>query len=104
MQPHIRASDAERQRVVDLLQEHTTAGRLSLDEFSTRVDAANRAVTRGDLAVLTADLPTPAQPRPDERPWPTGLVVAGIVVAVVLLVAIIAAMAGWMHMGPMMGR
>jgi hypothetical protein len=64
----IRASDEDRQRVVDLLQQHTSTGRLSLDEFTERVDVAYKAVTLGDLAVVTRDLPViQAEPRPVRR-------------------------------------
>lgn len=103
MQPHMRASDADRHRVAQILAEHTTAGRLSLDEYTARLDAANRAVTHADLAPLTADLPAAAEPPPARR-LPTALVVAGIVLAVLLLAALVAGIAGSMHMGSMMGH
>jgi hypothetical protein len=102
MQPNIRASDAERQHVVDILQDQTSTGRLTLDEFETRVDAAQRAVTRADLAALTADLPQPTTP-PARRPLVIGLVVAAIVLVLLIVTAILAGLAGWGHMGPMMG-
>lgn len=104
MQPFMRVSDADRQDVVDILQEHTAAGRLSLNEFTARVDAANRAVTHADLVPLTADLPTPVPAVPPVRRWPTGLVVAGIVLALLLVVALVAGLTSGMHMGPMMRR
>lgn len=53
----IRASDDDRHRVVDALQRHTEAGRLSLDEFTERVDSAYAARTLADLAAVTRDLP-----------------------------------------------
>jgi hypothetical protein len=55
-----RASDEDRQRVVDLLQRHTAAGRLTLDEFTDRVGEAYAARTLGDLAAVTHDLPADA--------------------------------------------
>jgi hypothetical protein len=62
----IRASDSDRERVVELLQQHTAAGRLSLDEFAERVDVACAARTLGELAVVTSDLPVPdAEPEPE---------------------------------------
>jgi hypothetical protein len=104
MQPDIRVSDAERQHVVDVLQRHTSEGRLTLDEFSTRVDAAQRAVTRADLAAVTADLPEPPAPTPaTRRPLVIGLLVAAIVVVLLLVVGVVAAVSGWGHMGPMKG-
>ena len=53
----IRASDADRDRVAGLLQEHLAAGRLTDEEFDERVDAALHARTLGELDELLADLP-----------------------------------------------
>lgn len=61
MNPHIRASDADRARVADALQRHTAAGRLTLDEFDQRSAAAYAAHTIGDLDAITADLPPLAE-------------------------------------------
>lgn len=59
--PAIRASDREREDVVEKLSEHATTGRLTLSELEQRVERAFRATTREELAKLTADLPdTPA--------------------------------------------
>jgi hypothetical protein len=69
MDPDLRASHADRELVVAALQRHTAAGRLTLDEFGERVDRALAAVTRGELAAVTRDLPT--EPGPDPDP-PTG--------------------------------
>jgi hypothetical protein len=52
-----RASDAERSRTVDRLQQAHVEGRLTSDEAAQRIEAALRAKTRGDLAGLVADLP-----------------------------------------------
>ena len=53
----IRASDEDRQRVVTALERHTGAGRLTLDEFAARVEAACGAVTQAELSAVTHDLP-----------------------------------------------
>jgi Domain of unknown function (DUF1707)/Cell wall-active antibiotics response 4TMS YvqF len=53
----LRASDADRERAVAALREHLLAGRLTLAEFSDRVDAALRAGLGGDLARVQEDLP-----------------------------------------------
>jgi hypothetical protein len=60
----VRASDADRDRTVEALAAASAEGRLSLDEYSQRSDAALAARTLGDLAGLTADLPavSPAAP------------------------------------------
>jgi len=55
-----RAGDADRMAVADQLREHYAAGRLTMDEFRARLDAAYAAVTTGDLARVTADLPATA--------------------------------------------
>jgi len=53
----IRASDHDRQEVVDRLRGAMQDGRLQMDEFVDRVGLAYQAVTYGDLAPLYADLP-----------------------------------------------
>jgi hypothetical protein len=53
----IRASDADRDQVASLLQEHHAAGRLTAEEFAERMEAALRARTLGELDDLLADLP-----------------------------------------------
>jgi len=59
----LRASDADRDRVLALLSEAMSDGRLTADEHSERVQRAFSARTLGDLAELTADLAVPsAQP------------------------------------------
>ncbi|MQA11756.1 MAG: DUF1707 domain-containing protein [Pseudonocardiaceae bacterium] len=64
----IRIGDRERDETVRLLQEHTTAGRLTLDEFDDRAARAYAARTRGELSMLTADLPRPAPVSPRVEP------------------------------------
>jgi len=53
----VRASDADRDRAVEALASASAEGRLTLEEYSERSDAALTARTLGDLASLTADLP-----------------------------------------------
>jgi hypothetical protein len=63
--PSIRASDEDRQRVVDQLGEHHVAGRLDQAEFDDRMRAAYTAKTLGDLALLMHDLPhVPPEAKP----------------------------------------
>ncbi|GAA4958455.1 hypothetical protein GCM10023224_50520 [Streptomonospora halophila] len=54
---HLRASDADRDRVAELLATALSEGRLSHDEHSERMDTAYSARTLGELAPLTSDLP-----------------------------------------------
>jgi len=59
----LRASDADRERVVAVLAEAAGDGRLTLDEHTERVHRAYSARTLGELAGLTEDLVEPsAQP------------------------------------------
>ena len=59
----LRASDADRDRVLALLGEAVSDGRLTPDEHAERVQRAFSARTLGELAELTADLAAPsAQP------------------------------------------
>ncbi|MEH1123382.1 DUF1707 SHOCT-like domain-containing protein [Micromonospora sp. CPCC 206061] len=62
MSVELRASDDDRQRVIAVLQRHTEAGRLTLEEFSERVGEVYTARTLGQLATLTQDLPTEPSP------------------------------------------
>jgi hypothetical protein len=58
--PDLRASHADRDRVVDTLRVAAGDGRLSAEELDTRLESALSARTRGELAGLTADLPAAA--------------------------------------------
>jgi hypothetical protein len=62
----VRASDAERDACVTQLRDAAAEGRLTLEELADRVDAASTAVTRGELAKLTADLPAPLPAAPQD--------------------------------------
>jgi len=78
--PNVRASDADRERIVEQLRQHTADGRLTMDEFEQRMAAAYAAKTYGELAQLTRDLPVDlgarsrgagfgAPPVQDQPPW-----------------------------------
>jgi hypothetical protein len=59
----LRASDADRERVVTMLAQAAGDGRITLEEHAHRVQRAYSARTLGDLAGLTEDLAVPgAQP------------------------------------------
>jgi hypothetical protein len=67
----LRVSDANREQTVIALREHLLAGRLTLEEFSERVEAALRARLGGELARhlrpppgLGAATPAARTPRP----------------------------------------
>jgi hypothetical protein len=73
----VRASDAEREAVVERLRVATVEGRLTLGELTERTEAADTATTRSELVPITADLPavsgspaTPARPTGrGDREW-----------------------------------
>ncbi|WP_395104335.1 DUF1707 domain-containing protein [Actinomadura sp. SCN-SB] len=66
----LRASDADRERVVKVLGEALADGRITMEEHSERTSHAYAARTLGELTGLTADLsPQEAQPiLVDDRP------------------------------------
>src|SRR5436305_10018815 len=68
-----RASDADRERAVATLREHTVAGRLTLEEFSERMESAYMARTHAELERAARDLPAPVQ---TARRWPRRFTVA----------------------------
>jgi len=69
--PALRASDAERDRTVEVLRTHAGEGRLTLEELAQRIDTAYASRTKDELDRVTADLPststTPSVPGPRRR-------------------------------------
>ncbi len=57
-EPHLRAADADRAAVAAVLGQHMSAGRLTMDEYDERLARAYAAKTYGELAQITADLPS----------------------------------------------
>jgi hypothetical protein len=53
----LRASHADRERVIDLLKAAFVQGRLDRDEFDARIGLAVASRTYGELAAVTADIP-----------------------------------------------
>jgi hypothetical protein len=53
----LRASDADRERVAEILREAAGDGRLTLDELDERLDAVYQAKTYAELEPVTRDLP-----------------------------------------------
>ncbi len=53
----MRASDDDRDRVLQVLRDRAAEGRLSYDTFERRVDTALRARTKAELSELVRDLP-----------------------------------------------
>lgn len=76
----LRASDADRDRIADMLRDALAEGRLTADEHAERVEGVFAARTVGELDVFVRDLPAahgvtsaraqaPAEPAPS-RPTP----------------------------------
>ncbi|MFR0352837.1 DUF1707 SHOCT-like domain-containing protein [Streptomyces sediminimaris] len=55
--PDLRASDADRERVAEVLRDALAEGRLDMAEFEERLEATYRARTYGELTPITRDLP-----------------------------------------------
>ena len=72
---HIRASDADREQVIDALKDAFVQGRLTKDELSVRAGRALVSRTYAELTAITADIVSiPAwltearPPKPDRAP------------------------------------
>jgi hypothetical protein len=88
----VRASDAERERMVEFLKAHYADGRLDEAEFSARTGAAYRAVYVSELDALARDLPSAsrnldARPRRSPAPSRAPLLAGVLVIVGVLAVA-----------------
>ncbi|MEU9175135.1 DUF1707 domain-containing protein [Streptomyces sp. NPDC048420] len=74
--PELRASDADRERVAEVLRDALAEGRLDMEEFEERLDTTYKARTYGELAPITRDLPVGqvVDPKVDmvKRPEPDG--------------------------------
>jgi hypothetical protein len=65
----LRASDADRDRVIDTLKTAFAQGRLTRDELDLRTGWALAARTYAELAAITADIPARrSEIRPPQRP------------------------------------
>lgn len=104
----MRACDADRERVVDLLKTAFIEGRLTADELGERVGSALVARTHADLARVTADIPArDAAPLPREtepaqvrhRPGPVAKASVALIAATTGML-VDAALTGE-HAGPM---
>lgn len=96
----VRAADADRERVVAELQRHTSAGRLSMEEFSERTAAVYRSRTMNELASLTADLPPDDSPAPGSGQGSARSLLIALVLSVVAVALLGLVAAG--HAGPML--
>lgn len=70
-EPHLRAADSDRAAVATTLGRAMSEGRLTVAEYDERLARAYASRTFGELAELTADLPsTPPRPAPGRSAHP----------------------------------
>jgi Domain of unknown function (DUF1707) len=68
---YLRASDADREQVLEFLKTAFVQGRLTMDELDARAGRALVSRTYGELAALTADIPSgPVRALPDPSAAP----------------------------------
>jgi len=101
----MRASDADRELVVEILTAAFVQGRLNIDELRLRAGRALASRTYAELAVMIADIPAPPlkappAPRPVRAvakplPPPVGRMPAGAKAAVWAACVIVALPAVW---------
>ena len=70
-----RTSYADRDAVIERLRVAAGDGMLTVDELDIRIEAASKAMTVSQLALVTADLPVAASPR-GRAPWTGGVLSA----------------------------
>jgi hypothetical protein len=95
---HIRAADADRERVAERLRKSHAEGRLDMAEFQQRLERCYEAKTLGELSELVRDLPR--QDVPTERPigWLRHLRWRLVPLAPVLIVLVVlSALSGHEH-------
>jgi hypothetical protein len=83
----LRASDADREQVIDMIKAAFVDGRVTKDELDTRVSQTLLSRTYAELAVVTADLPArlarpgrpvrvaPSRPASARDPAPAGVTI-----------------------------
>jgi hypothetical protein len=96
----LRASDADRDALIDRLRKAAAEGRLEPDELEERVEHALRARTYGELARLVSDLPQPSvarrRPRSPVRPVATlALTTIALAAVAIVVLAVVALTAAW---------
>jgi hypothetical protein len=87
----VRASDAEREQTVALLQRSFADGRLTQAELEERAGAAYAARTRAQLSDLTADLPAALK-----KPPRSGMVLDPCLLCILLCVCPPAGLVYWL--------
>jgi hypothetical protein len=98
-QDHVRASDADREKIVDRLRQAMNEGRLSLPEFDERLQQVYAAKTYGELTPLLSDLPAQRESQPERATgipqWITIMWTPWVFVNVLCVVIYLATGAGY---------
>jgi hypothetical protein len=89
-----RVSDADRERVVELLRDHAAAGRLDTQELEQRLERAYAARYGSDLQAVLAELPPAPAPR-SRAPRPHVTAAPLLPLAIAALVALAAITSAW---------
>jgi len=90
----LRASDSDRDRVIDILKAAFVQGRLTKDELDARVGQTLASRTWGDLTAITSDIPPWPLPRPARKPArppsspPTPAVVKAVACAIIAVATV----------------
>ena len=102
MSAGVRASDAERERIAQILQTAAAEGRLSPEEAGERLAAASTATYREELHRLIADLPVAQERELAEPPFRRGSMrgfwvwgVARFAIAIMLVAALFGGWGAW---------
>jgi DUF1707 SHOCT-like domain len=85
----IRASDADRERMSELLHRHHLEGRLDVSEYQERLGQCLQAKTLGELRGLSADLPEEDPGRPSRATGFSGPAGWRLAIAATVLVALV---------------
>lgn len=100
MHASLRASDADREQLIDVLKAAFAEGRLSQDEYTARMERAYASRTYGELRVLVSDLPAAAPQVPyaftkyRQQPGTNSLAVASLICGLFGITAIPAVILG----------
>jgi Domain of unknown function (DUF1707) len=102
---NMRASDADRDAMAEVLRRHYAEGRLDSEEFDERIGRCYTAKRLSELDDLLADLPREEPKRPDSGPehdwrgrWPAGwpVMIVPLIIALIAICALTGAHLFWL--------
>jgi hypothetical protein len=94
--PKVRASDADREAIAEILRTQHAEGRLDSEEMQERIDACYQAKTVGELDQLLDDLPRPERAEHD-RPrfgFPRRKKILLALVPILITIGVVSSLAG----------